>query len=82
MIRVKDENDNIINGLIKNDVGAIIVDDNTSYKKYIQSKKQLETINTLTKDMETTSKGLVSLKQDVDEIKFLLQTLINNSITK
>lgn len=79
MLRVKDENNNIVSGLIKNNIGAIIVSDDESYRKYIQSKKQLETINILTKDMETTSKDLVSLKQDVNEIKFLLQTLINNS---
>lgn len=79
MIRVKDENNNIINGLVKNEMGALIVSDFSEYNKYIQSKQQLETINKLKQDNDIISSEMAELKQDMGEIKNLLQTLINNS---
>jgi hypothetical protein len=79
MIRVKDENNNIINGLVKNEMGALIVSDISEYNRYVQSKQQLETINKLKQDNDIISSEMAELKQDMGEIKNLLQTLINNS---
>jgi hypothetical protein len=79
MIRVKDENNNIINGLMKNEIGALIVSDVSEYNRYVQSKQQLETINKLKQDNDIISSEMAELKQDMGEIKNLLQTLINNS---
>ena len=79
MIRVKDENNNIINGLVKNEIGALIVSDVSEYNRYVQSKQQLETINKLKQDNDIISSEMAELKQDMGEIKNLLQTLINNS---
>jgi hypothetical protein len=79
MIRVKDENNNIINGLVKNEMGALIVSDVSEYNRYVQSKQQLETINKLKQDNDIISSEMAELKQDMGEIKNLLQTLINNS---
>jgi len=77
MIRVKDENNNIINGLMKNEMGALIVSDVSEYNKYIQSKQQLETINILKQDTLNISNELETIKEDINDIKNLLQTLIN-----
>jgi hypothetical protein len=79
MIRVKDENNNIINGLVKNEMGALIVSNVNEYNRYVQSKQQLETINKLKQDNDIISSDIAELKQDMGEIKNLLQTLINNS---
>jgi hypothetical protein len=79
MIRVKDENNNIINGLMKNEIGALIVSNVNEYNRYVQSKQQLETINKLKQDNDIISSEIAELKQDMGEIKNLLQTLINNS---
>ena len=79
MIRVKDENNNIINGLMKNEIGALIVSDVSEYNRYVQSKQQLETINKLKQDNDIISSEMAELKQDMGKIKSLLKTLINNS---
>ena len=79
MIRVKDENNNIINGLVKNEMGALIVSDVSEYNRYVQSKQQLETINKLKQDNDIISSEMAELKQDMGKIKSLLKTLINNS---
>lgn len=77
MIRVKDENNNIINGLMKNEMGALIVSNVNEYNRYVQSKQQSETINILKQDMLNISNELETIKEDINDIKSLLHTLIN-----
>lgn len=73
MIKVRDENGNVIPGLLKNDLGAIVVEQTSDYQRYLTEKKQQETINNL-------SKELSELK---DLISSLLSTAtINKNSTK
>ncbi len=69
MIRVKDDSDNIIQGLYKMDNGSIVVDRQSEYKKYMAEKKQVEKIN----ELEST---INSIKQDISETKELLLLLL------
>lgn len=63
MIRVKDQSGNIIPGLFKNGIGALVVKNDSEYDKYIQTKQQQEVINNLT--------------QEVSELKTMVQNLIS-----
>lgn len=64
MFRVKDQNGNIIQGLLKDRRGAIIVENNAEYEKYLIEKQHQETIN--------------NLKQEVSELKDMIHALIAN----
>ncbi len=82
-MRVKDESNNIIDGLIKTDIGGIIIDKSDSYNRYIQHKKQAERLVSLSEDTETNSLKLNELEtsinninKDVNDIKILLQQLL------
>lgn len=63
MIRVKDQSGNIIPGLFKTGMGALVVKNDSEYDKYIQTKQQQEVINNLT--------------QEVSELKTMVQNLIS-----
>lgn len=62
MMHVKDESGNIIPGLFKDSVGAIIVEKNYDYNKYVQEKKRLDKIN--------------NLESEVKELKELIYKLL------
>ena len=65
MLRVKDENGNVVPGLFKDDRGAIVVNDKPGYQKYLLEKQHQETIN--------------NLKQEVSELKDMIHALIANA---
>lgn len=48
MLRVKDENGNIVPGLFKDSLGAIVVKNDSEYNRYLNEKKQQQTISNLT----------------------------------
>lgn len=52
MVKVKDENGNIISGLVKVADGVIISDSSSEYNKYLQEKQRIEQINNLSKQVE------------------------------
>lgn len=62
MLRVKDENGNIIQGLYKDPMGSIVVEKNSDYERYLREKQQQEAIN--------------NLKQEFSELKAIIQNLI------
>jgi hypothetical protein len=72
MLRVIDENGNVLEGLYRNEVGAIVIDDHEEYEKYILEKKRLEQINSLSSDMDT-------LKSEMSELKTLLVDFLNKA---
>lgn len=63
MIQVKDESGNLVPGLLKDNLGAIIVEKDYNYNKYVQEKKRLDKIN--------------NLESEVKELKELIYTLIS-----
>lgn len=63
MIKLKDEIGNVVPGLYKDNLGAIIVENDFEYNRYMIEKKQQETINNLT--------------QEVSELKMLMNNLIS-----
>lgn len=65
MIRVKDENGKIVEGVYKDSLGNIIVKKETEYKKY---KQQQEVINRLTDKIE-------NLSDTVDQLAKLVMVL-------
>lgn len=65
MLQVKDQSGNVVPGLLKNDLGAIIVKRDKEYNHYIQSKQQAEIINNLTKE--------------VSELKELIEKILSNA---
>lgn len=66
MLRVKDENGNIVAGLFKDNLGNLVVNDNKAYNTYLKSKQQQETINNLSKELT--------------ELKELINNLLANSV--
>jgi hypothetical protein len=64
MYKVTDKSGNIIPGLLKNNLGSFVVEQNTEYSNYLQMKAQFQKINTLT--------------NEVEELKKLVGDLINN----
>lgn len=73
MLRVKDENGNIIPGLFKDSIGSIIVKDDSNYNAYVKQKQQQEIINNLTKEVSEL-KGLIE--------KIISSTSINKNSTE
>ena len=65
MMRVKDENGKIVEGVYKDSLGNIIVKKETEYKKY---KQQQEVINRLTDKIER-------LSDTVDQLAKLVMVL-------
>lgn len=65
MMRVKDENGKIVEGVYKDSLGNIIVKKETEYKKY---KRQQEVINRLTDKIE-------NLSDTVDQLAKLVMVL-------
>ena len=63
MLRVKDENGNIVHGLYKDQRGAIVVEKSSDYERYMLEKKRQETIN--------------NLSQEVSELKEIVHNLIS-----
>ena len=72
MLRIKDENGTIVNGLYRTEYGSIINDDTDAYNKYMQEKKSLEQINNLSTDLD-------SLKSEMISIKSLLVEFLNKA---
>ena len=65
MLRVKDENGNIVSGLFKDERGTIVVNDKVGYQRYLLERQHQETIN--------------NLKQEVSELKDMIHALIANA---
>lgn len=70
MLRIKDENGAIIDGLYRTECGSIISDDIAAYNKYMQEKQNLEQINNLSADMD-------NIKCEMADIKSLLVEFLN-----
>jgi len=75
MLRVKDEDGSILNGLYRDDVGAIVADETEEYKRYILEKQRLEQINTLSGD-------ITNLKSEMSDIKTMLLAILDKANTK
>ena len=63
MIQVKDESGNLVPGLLKDSLGAIVVERGYDYNKYIQERKRLDQIN--------------NLESEVKELKSLIYQLLS-----
>ena len=75
MLRIKDESGNILSGLYRNDVGAIIADESEEYHRYLFEKQRLEQINNLSDDVN-------SLKSEMKDIKNMLLAILDKANTK
>ena len=75
MLRVKDEDGSILNGLYRDDVGAIVADETEEYTRYILEKQRLEQINTLSGD-------ITNLKSEMSDIKTMLLAILDKANTK
>lgn len=67
MIKVKDDSGSVIPGLYKNNLGAIVVEKNTEYERYIKEKQQQESINNLSKevsDLKNMMQEIISSLKD------------------
>lgn len=64
MLNLKDENGNVVPGLLKDNRGAIVVKNDAEYQRYMIEKKRQETINNLT--------------QEVSELKDIVNQLITS----
>lgn len=65
MIRVKDSNGRIVEGLFRDETGALIVKNDAELDKYLQQKRvvveQKETINRLSDEIEELKRMVNSL---------------------
>lgn len=64
MHKVKDQNGNIIPGIVKSDVGGLIVTDTERYYKYMREKESIQKIN--------------NLEHEIQQLKELVQTLLRD----
>lgn len=63
MLRVKDENGNLIPGLLKDGLGNIIVKNDAEYNRFKLERQQQEAINNLT--------------QEISELKLIINKLLS-----
>lgn len=52
MLRVKDENGMVIDGIFKDQNGSIVVSNNKEYHKYIQEKNIKESVESLSNEVK------------------------------
>lgn len=64
MLRVKDPHGNILPGIMKGDVGNLVVTDKDQYYKYMREKESIQKIN--------------NLENEVQQLKELIQTLLRD----
>lgn len=62
MHRVKDQSGNIIPGIMKGDIGSLVVTDVDQYYKYMREKESIQKIN--------------NLENEVQQLKELVQSLL------
>lgn len=63
MLKVKDQNGNIIPGIQKSSTGGIIVEKNSEYEKYLREKEIITRLN--------------KIEKDFDELKYILHTILD-----
>ncbi len=68
MKKIKDESGDVVPKLYKDDLGTIVVKDNSAYNKYIQDKKNLIEISELRHEISI-------LKEQMKQIMSLLNLL-------
>jgi hypothetical protein len=61
MQRIKDLNGNIIDGLFRDETGAIIVNDSKNYRKYQTETTRLQEINRLNSKIESLEQMVMQL---------------------
>lgn len=66
MKRIKDENGNIVPGVIKTERGAIIVNDTSEFNKYKQQQQM----------MQEQRRRIENLSSEVETLKALVQQLL------
>lgn len=71
-IKVKDK-DNLLRDINSN---GVVNDDIEGYQQYIESYKRIKSSNLKINELENNMKDI---KNDIDEIKFLLKKLTNGS---
>lgn len=64
MKKVIDQNGNILPGIVKGNIGGLIVTDETQYQKYIREKESIQKIN--------------GLENEVQQLKELVECLIKS----
>lgn len=69
MQKIQDQSGNLINGIYRDSIGAIVAERGDSYNKYLQDKKRAEQITCLSDDLEC-------LKGEMTEIKSMLLELL------
>jgi hypothetical protein len=70
MLKVKDEYNNIIPNLMKNELGGIVVSKTAEYDQFMAQKNNANKLNSLENEIN-------NIKEDMSEIKHLLITLLN-----
>lgn len=67
MLRVKDEYGNIVQGLYKDQRGAIVVEKNSDYDRYLREKKHQETINNLQNEVSELRNAIQDLMSIINK---------------
>lgn len=78
MRKVQDQSGREISGLLKNNLGALVVENNSEYNKYIIAKQQAETIHMLKKDVDDQKQAVSDLLKEMHEMKSLLLAVLGD----
>lgn len=82
MLKVKDQYGNVLPGLLKDNSGAIVVERDSSYNKYLQTKQQIENINKLNNVVEQQQEAIDNILCEMGEIKKILVSFIEKTGNK
>lgn len=82
MIRIKDQSGNIVPGLYKNELGAIVVNNNAEYQRYMQAKHQVEAINKINEDIDRQEQAINIIMSEMNEVKRILLSMIEKNSIK
>ena len=78
MHKVQDQSGREISGLLKNNLGALVVENNSEYNKYIIAKQQAETIHMLKKDVDDQKQVVSDLLKEMHEMKSILLAVLGD----
>lgn len=78
MHKVQDQSGRKIPGLLKNNLGALVVENNSEYNKYMIAKQQAETIQMLKKDLDSQTQVVSDLLKEMHEMKSLLLAVLGD----
>lgn len=82
MQQIADTSGKVLDGLYKDTLGNIIVNNGLEYDKYMKERQRQESINNLRKQVQAHHELINNISTDLKEMKQLLFSLIEKNSSK